>query len=454
MKRVFLALGLVFAISVPSIQAQTFTDIFDNLAGYDREKKDGNEENAIMYLLAAKDVIDKMEKEPNNLALSKFWKRRGDIYYVISVETSPRVLLEKETAPLIALESFIKALHVEVNAKGKPKVEEKDDLLVKLQNTGVIFDQQASDKFTAKDFKGAYVLYEIALRAYDELAKTKGGDYKKYVSITVNNMVACSFYGKDCAGMVKLDSLVMATEPNVESYSLLITCHYELGNKDKAAALFAKIKKEFPNNHQVYLTELDFAMAENDYDKVAKILEEANAKFPDKRTDFIIAEVNIHLEQGNNEKAIEAMELAIETNKDKEELVKQLIFNSAVIYAQMGNKSLDSNKQEEGIGYIRKSVEACEKYLAKDPKEMRMVSQLGNNHIQIGTTYNNEANALSEEGPEWDALKAKAKEAFLKAIDVLLPYYNETKDDFTKKQLTSLYYHTGQRDKGDQMKAQ
>src|SRR5262249_12135992 len=138
--------------------------------------------------------------------------------------------------------------------------------------------------------------------------------FVKYRNSMFNNMVYAAYAGEDFAQVIALEPQILSSPtPDTSNFVFLTQAYIKTKNAAKAGEILSAAKAKFPNYHQFYLTDMDLAMEANDYDRVAKILEEAKAKFPERRSEFILAEVNLYLQRNESEKAIEAMNVAIQS---------------------------------------------------------------------------------------------------------------------------------------------
>lgn len=452
MKKVFASviLALLFGSQV---QAQTFTDIFDNMEGYRREREAGNEELAITYLLEAKKIIDKIGEEPDKLALSKYWKKRGDVYFTLGNESSPRVLLEKEGAPQIAIDSYLKALTVEKKPNGQPKIEEKDDLLISLQNTGAIFDRLGAENYNNKNYPKSREAYEYARKAFMAILEQKPSDKNMpfYINNAFGGILLSAYQMADYQAVIDAEADILK-DMDTNNVDLLINAYLKTENQQKALEVLGKLKEKYPNNAQVYISEIQLVMSIGDYEKIGKLLEDAYAKFPNRKMDFILAEFNFQLEKGDNEKALEALQVAIANTSDPE-MLKQFIRNASLLYAKVSEKAESDKDITKAIQLREKANEEGKKYLEMVPDDEQMAYQLGYNEMMIGNMLDNQASEM-EDGTEKDNLKAKSKEYFTKAIPYILAFYESTKDEIARKQLVFMYNMTGQRDKANSLKVE
>lgn len=449
MKKYVLTLGVSLLAYTASVFAQSYTDVFDYLESYKREREN-NEEEAISNLIKAKDVIEKLSQDADKQGQSKLWKRRGDVYYYILKDNSVRLTLDKENAPEKALEGYSKALVVEKTEKGKPKIEEKDECLYRLQELGSIFAANAEENYNAKNFKKAYYWFEMGKKAFDALVAFKEEPaHIKSRNGLFNNMVFAAYNTGDYDMVTALEKQILDGSMGTDTSNYVFLSNAYIKKKDiaKASEVLGAAKAKFPNYHQFYLTDMDLAMEANDYDKVARILDEAKVKFPERRSEFILAEVNLYLQRNENEKAIEAMNVAVQSLEGQNEILKVLYQNIAVIYGQLSDKATAPEQVEVARDYRRKALEAATKAHEIDPADINLITQLGNIYIAIGRDYDNEANMMSDTGGKYKELKAKAKTEYLSAIQWLEKSYENKKDDFTKKQLITLYNITEQPDK-------
>lgn len=432
-------------------QSSNVLTAWEYLETYKREKEAGNEAASIQALLDAKKEIEPATKHPNTSQQSKTWKRRGDIYYEIAVNKSPRLILEKEGALDTAAASYLKAISVQKNEKnGKPIIEDKADVIFKLITIANRLMEQGNAEMESKAYEKAMASYERARYIYDQtlIIDPKNTSLPNASNSALMGMIACAVTADMKDKILRLGN--EAIEKGVaEAWVYQAVAAVNIENKDlsKAKEVLAAGKEKFPNESAIYLAELRIAFEEKDTQRATEIINEGKSKFPDKKADFILEEVNIYLTQGDDEKASKALEEAIEAFQSDKEILKVLYFNAGIIYDNLSKKSSASDKNLSKQ-QMEKAKSYYEKTLEVDPNYVSAYNQLANYHVMLGNEYIIEANNLPlEKNKEYDELKAKANIEYKKAAEYLEKGYAIQKDATIKNNLIEIYKKTQQFDK-------
>ncbi len=431
-------------------QSSNVLSAWEYLETYKREKEAGNDEASIQALLDAKREIEPAITNANTMNQSKTWKRRGDIYYEIAVNKSPRLVLERDGALEKAAESYLKAANVEKKENGKPVVEDRPDVIFKLITIANRTMEQGNNFMDEKQYDKAMQTYGSAKNIYDEtlLIDPKNTSLPGASGSALMGMVACAVYSDNKEQTVKYGS--MAIEKGVADawvYQSIAEIYVRDKNLTGAKEVLAKGKTKYPNEAAIYVAEVNIAFEEKNTDLATSLINEGKTKFPDKKADFVLAEVNIYITQGDDEKASTALEEAIATFQNDPSLLTVLNFNAGIIYDNLANKQLKINK-ELSKQYTEKAKGYYEKTLVVDPNYVSAYNQLANYHVGLGNDFINEANSLPfEKKKEYDALKAKSMDEFKKAAEYLEKGYAIKKDATIKNNLIEIYKKTQQLDK-------
>lgn len=432
-------------------QSSSVLTAWEYMETYKREKEAGNDAASIQALLDAKKEIEPATKHPNTSQQSKTWKRRGDIYYEIAVNKSPRLVLEKEGAMDTALASYLRATNVELKDNGKYVIEDKGDLIFKLITLANRKMEEGNNQLEEKLYDKAMMAYETAKYVYDQTLTIdpKNTSLPSASNSALQAMLITAVSAEQKEKIISLGEMVLAkgiADPWV--YQAMAGVYID--NKDLANAktILAKGKEKYPNESAIYLAELRVAFDENDTQRAQQIIKEGKEKFPDKKADFILEEVNIYLTQGDDEKASKALEEAIDAfkNEDEKEILKVLYFNAGIIYDNLSKKNSDNTTiakelREKAYSHYNKSLEI-------DPNYVSAYNQLANYHVMAGNDFLLEANNLPfEKTKEYNELKAKAIEEYKKAANYLEKGYAINKDKTLKNNLIEIYKKTQDYDK-------
>ncbi|MBE2246263.1 MAG: hypothetical protein IAE67_03300 [Candidatus Competibacteraceae bacterium] len=430
-------------------QSTNVLTAWEYLETYKREKESGNEAASIQALLDAKKEIEPATKHPNTSQQSKTWKRRGDIYYEIAVNKSPRLVLEKEGAIDTALFSYLRAATVEKKDNGKQVIEDRGDVIFKLVTIANRKMEQGNALLEDKLYDKAMLAYETARYAYDQtlLVDPKNPSLPSASNSALLAMVICAVSADEKEKILSLGAMVVEKgAADAWVYQAMAGVYIENKDLSNAKDILAKGKAKFPNESAIYLAELRIAFEENNTVRATEIIKEGKEKFPDKKADFILEEVNIYLTQGDDEKASQALEEAIGAFQNEAEILKVLYFNAGIIYDNLArkneaNKELAKINREKAHDYYNKTLELDSKYVSA-------YNQLANYHVTLGNEYLVEANNLPfEKKKEYDEMKAKALDEYKKAASFLEQGYAINKDKTIKNNLIEIYKKTQDYDK-------
>lgn len=458
-KLVILSVAAFFSYQAHS-QVTSIATAYDYMSTYLSEKANGNDQSAIENLLAAKKEIDPVTSDPSTMRLSKAWKRKGEIYYYIFADQSPRLTLAKEGSADSALHSFTMAVTVEKKENGQPKIEDKSGVLYFLGMLGDTLVKVANIAYDNKDMDQYFVNMERAKQAFDARIIA---DPKDEASINASKVISENL-AVTAANSNKEPLILKYVSPMVEkgnapawAYQVMAAYYIGKGDKVKAGELIKKGKEQHPEDAEIYIAEINLAFENGETDNAGTLIEQAKTKFPDKRANFILLEVNFHLTKGNNEAAIKALDEAIATHKDKPEVLKLLYFNSGVIFSQMFTKADESTPKDTAKmrEYNNKMFEYYSKTVEVDPKYDPAYNGIANYYITNGNAYLLAADGMPlEKDKEYKALKALAMDEYKKGIDALEKAWALKKLDSYKKVLIALYEKTGQFDKKKVLESQ
>lgn len=441
-------------------QVNSIATAYDYMQSYLTEMQNGNEQSGIENLLAAKKEIDPVTTNPSTRSLSRAWKRKGEIYYYIFIDQSPRLTLVKDGSADTAIHCFAMAVSVEKKENGQPKIEDKQGVIGFLGSLGDTCIKIGNINYENKEMDQFFDNMLRAKRAFQAIAIADPNNAVVKSAIkSINENLAVT-----AANSGKVDLIMKYVSPMVEdgsgpawAYQIMAGVYTEKGDKTKAGEIIAKGKEKHPDDSEIYIAEINLTFENGETDKAGNLIDAAKSKFPDKKAKFILLEVNFHLTKGNNEAAINALDEAIQTHKDKPEVLKLLYFNSGVIFSQMFVKAelaipKDTAKMKE---FNSKMFEYYSKTIEVDAKYDPAYNGIANYYITIGNAYLVAADGLPlEQDKEYKALKALAIEEYKKAIDAMEKAWALKKDPAYKRVLQVLYEKTQQFDKKKALEGQ
>ncbi|MDR2384569.1 MAG: hypothetical protein LBD80_02735 [Tannerella sp.] len=399
MKKLFLTLGLCIAVSVAFGQKKAVAEAL-RLAK-DAKPNFGEARTKIKAALANEET----KNDP------KTWYTAGQIEsIVIDGEITKQVLGKQpdEATMYAALENlypyFIKAYELDnlPNEKGKVKPKYTKDMKAILRadlpyyiNGGIYF-------FEKQDFKKAYAFFDDYIEISDSKLMKEGE--KEGVEVPVDSSYIYANY-----------------------YAALASS--QLNDHNIAIAAMKRAAKQEYNQYEVfqYLAEEYRNIA--DTVNFEATLGQGHALFP-KDPYFLFNLINIYIQTGRNEKAIDYINTAITNDPANANL-----YDVAGRIYESGFKNLE--KAEE---YFIKAIE-------RDSENAETQSNLGRIYFNQGVNQLDVANSI-QDTKKYNEEKAKANELFKKA----LPYFEKSLElspdiSETKVALRSIYYNLNMGDK-------
>jgi len=318
----------------------------------------------------AKESIDKdlVANDPETAQWDKAWYVRGQVYRAIAEDiTTFFIGLDPDPVPK-AYDAFLKAL--EFGKLDKNKYEKKilEDELPALKP---LFINRGVDRFGKEDFAGAYESFNAAVKI-DELTGN-----------TVVDTVVVFYAGRAAHGAQKYNEAI-------EQYNKVLN----LGFGD---AYYYRAMTE---------------KAMGDTVKAENTLKEGIKNSPENAQFLYIELINIYLVSNQNDKAVDLIDLALETEPN----------NPTLYYA----KGIVFNKTNQS----EKEIEEYKKALEKDPTHFASLYNMAAAYMKIAQGIYNEANALPPaESAKYNELDKKAKQTLLEAEPYLLRAHEIAPDD-------------------------
>lgn len=441
-------------------QITSIATAYDYLSTYKSEIANGNEQSAIENLLAAKKEIDPVTSDPSTRGLSKAWKRKGEIYYYIFMDSSPRLTLVKEGSCDTAIHCFSMAVTVEKKENGQPKIEDKVGVMGYLGSLGDTCVKMAyvnQDNKEMDQYLGNMIRAKTAFDARIIADPKDDAAIKASAVIEENLAITAANSGKEDMIMKYVAPLVERGTAPAWAYQVMSAIYLEKKDLEKAKAVIAKGKEKYPDESDIYEAEINLCFELGETDKAGTLIESAKTKFPDKKAKFILLEVNFLLTKGDNENALKALDEAIQTYKDNKAVLKLLYFNSGVIFSQMFTKADEQNPKDTAKmrTYNTKMFEYYSKTIEVDATYHPAYNGIANYYITNGNALLVAADAVPlNNDTEYKRLKGLAMEEYKKGIDALEKAYAIDKQETYKRVLIALYEKTQQYDKKKALEGQ
>lgn len=379
MKKVIVGLlALIVSTAIGKAQSSNVLSAWEYVNVYNSEKANGNMVVAIENLLRAKELIDAATLNEKTMNQSKTWKRRAEVYFKILTERDPALAQYKSTVLDEIYTSLLKAQTVEVNEKsGKPYIFEKDDVTDKIYYLSDTLTKSGITYFKSKDFDGALNMFE-----------------KRYTLLKGVGIIDTS------------------------TYTNMFLAAYKSNNTDRAMSIGNELMGWNYDDPSVYGTMAQIYQAKGEPEKGLQIIKDARKRFPGK-TEFITEELNYYLSKSDNVNAVRVLNEAIEAYKGDNEMLKQLYFNSGVIYLNLN----DTVKAREYYG----------KALEIDPNYFSALNNLASSYLTEANALVRYANDLPmNEQAKYTATIAKANEIYKKAADLLEKAYDNKTIELNK----------------------
>ena len=304
----------------------------------------------------------------------------------------------------IAFGSFSKCIELDIKNQWKSDVKNKINLYRNISiNSGVDFFQKSDFNQSFNSFKMAYQMFKV-LNLTDTLAMINAALSAEKMK---NTEEAYNYY-KMCADV----------------------------NYGKGAEMY-----------QSMIRVLNSAENKNE-EKILKVIAEGKTRFP---KDYIlnIEEFNYWYSKGDNEKAQQALENAIESDSTN----KILHFNVGVTYDNISNKYHKESKHKEAFNYMNKAINGYKKAIELDNEYVDAYYNLGALYYNQSITAKSVAGDYS--GEKYDSEMKKADDMLRKAIPLLERVLSlSPSDKSTLRVLKSLYFNLDDMDNYTRIKKQ
>jgi|GEM_PF-848281 len=431
--RHFFTLGL-FASSLVSLgQDAAVLTAWEHLNTFKRERE-VNEQVAIDALMEAKKEMDAAALHESTIAKSKTWKRRGDVYWLLGTDPSPRLVLARKGALDTAMYSYGRALVVEFKSNGKPKVEEPDEILNRMLSIGARFAESAQKNLKAKKYNEAIQEFGAAKVAMQLLAQQdpENNSLKRQMAyFSYYQSVAATEGQKIDEALVFAQSAVDLSPDDTAFAIALVKLNIFAQKMPQAQTAIDAAKKRFGSLADLALIEVKLAMESGNIEKAGALIEKGKVDFPNLKTEFILEEVNFYLNSGNDEKALGAIEQAIAAFTADPAILLVLNFNKGVINDQIAEnlEKKDPKAFAAQIAERRASAKiGYEKTIELDPNYTAAYLQLANAEIMKANALIKKANELDlSKVKEYEALKNEAKVFFANSAGILETGYAKEK---------------------------
>ncbi|NNF22190.1 MAG: hypothetical protein HKN67_09620 [Saprospiraceae bacterium] len=314
---------------------------------------------------------------------------------------------------------------------------------------GKIFNEVANAEFKRKTIDPAYQLAseDAAIKAFKAFAKaneitTKKNDLKTIengvteVESHLNNFAIFAYQAQEYnAAFDNFKTSIEAYEllksmdkkSRLDDAEMLLTDQYFFAGVsgyyaqryDEVAPYLQKLYED--DSEEAFVYEALYNMyRDSDSDKAKGYLDKGRMKFPDD-TGLLFAEINHYLKNGELDKLISKLELALEKEPDNVSIYNTL----GSVYDQLHQKEREAGNEEKAQEYFNKALEYYNLVLAKDESNFDATYSVGALHYNKAATYVDVLNELAADlttagMKKYDATKVEMDEIFNKALPFFL----------------------------------
>lgn len=338
MKKLIILLLAAFLVTGLSAQTSKRTSAFNYFKNGKLEK--------------AKEFIDPCIDHPKTMNSAKTWYYRGNIYLQIALDSNYKHL--DPNALEVAWESYKKC--DELDSRG----EYKDDVRNNMQIIAYNFFNSGVKFYNVKDYEGAAASFMNTFKVSQEIGVTD--------TLALENVAFAYELAEDYANAEATYKMLLEYgKENPLIYNSLADLHFKMNDSVVAEEYIIAGREKFPDNYQL-----------------------------------LIAETNLNLARGDNEKAVYNLTQALETDP-----------TNVTIWFALGTNYESTGNMEEAEAAYNKCIEIDPEY--------------SNAYYNLGAMYNNMAADIMEKAnelpldkvKEYDAEKAKSDALLEKALPYL-----------------------------------
>jgi tetratricopeptide (TPR) repeat protein len=351
----------------------------------------------------------------------KTWQTRGEIYNALSdvdlttLFKDPQAVPKNPNAPLIAAESFMKAIELATK-----KFETKDAIKGMTESSGKL-NNIGNNQIKRNDYAGAYKSLEMVMKINDVVKKNGSEPIITDADMTNHKYVVafCAASSGDKAMALKyFKELYDAGSNEPAVFSQYFDMLYQAGNKDEAWKVFNQGQSKFPTSTEILFAGINAKIAEQDYEALKKMLNSAIEAEPNNPSIYS-ALGNVYMNLFN-----------VEYAKDKDSAVAKGYF-------------------DEALKYFNKAIEL-------DPKQFDATYSIGSLYFNKAVELIKQANSLGMDKESQKKYKAMTDES-ASLMTTALPYFQKTEalqpnDINTLIALTEIYARMNDLEKSKEFK--
>ncbi len=407
MNKNILTLFAVFTILIVNAQklqlTEAATEYKNNFSKAWMMQPDQLQANKSVLLKAKKAIDESYAKQSETSALNtkdetKMYYYRGMIYldYIMMASMDEGIMKELEAMEEEQLESAsfgsLKKC-IELDTKNQWK----SDVNRRIESLRAMMFNAGAEMFNQKNYEAAYEAFDGSVKMYDVLSKpdTLAMINAALAAENLNNFDKAYDYYKMCAD----------------------------NNYGKGAEMY-----------QSMIRVLNSPKNENkDDQKILAVIEEGKNKFPN---DFVlnVEEFNFWYNKGDNDKAQQALQNAIEADPSN----KILHFNIGVTYDNLAKTEHEAKNHEKAFEYIEKAVTGYKSAIELD-------DQYVDAYYNLGALYVNESQEIQSiandfDGEKYEQEMKRGQETMQKGIPYLEKVLTFTPNDKNTLSVLKIIY--------------
>ena len=332
----------------------------------------------------AKTAIDQASTNAKTSDKAKTWNVLGKIYYAIAIDTNAKYANLKDGAIFKAKDAFIKVIGY-------------------------------NDSKIAMQEVYTYLYVRVYNKIYD--------DGVKYYN--AKDFANASIYFASCGD-------IKATNDELDTTAYYYAANMAAANEDHEGAIkyFNKLKGSGYENGMIYNKLASQYKASGDTTAAFQMITEGRELYPDNQS-LLIAEFNMYVEIGENQKAIDNIDKAIAANPEK-----------PAYYYVRGKLKETSEDTEGAIVDYKKTIEL-------DPNHLDANHDLGALYVNSGRKLVEEINAIpANDLKAYDAKKKELDAVYVTALPYLEKAYElDPSDSEVQGILKQIYLKTGEMEK-------
>lgn len=405
-KNILTAVGIAILLNGNAQKLQlteAATEYKNNFSKAWMMQPDQLESNKSVLLKAKKAIDESFAKQTESPVLklkdeTKMYYYRGMIYldYIMMASMDEGIMkeleaMEEEQLELASFGSLKKCIELDT------KNQWKSDVNRRIESLRAMMFNAGAEMFNQKNFEAAYDAFDGSVKMYDVLSKpdTLAMINAALAAENLNRFDEAFNYYKMCAD----------------------------NNYGKGAEMY-----------QSMIRVLNSPKNENkDDQKILSVIEEGKNKFPN---DFVlnVEEFNFWYNKGDNEKAQQALQNAIEADPTN----KILHFNIGVTYDNLAKTEHEAKNHEKAFEYIEKAVTGYKSAIELDDKYVDA-------YYNLGALYVNESQEIQSIANDYDGEKyeqemKKGQETMQKGIPYLEKVLTFTPNDKNTLSVLKIIY--------------